>query len=110
MFLKLNFQDCYCYYLIVRYSLQSQQSNQGRANHQSLKFFLCWFVYSGCFYGGWLCSIERTNQMGYITAIAQVARDLWQCKQTLSSGFALGLSSFTAINPWHPCYNYYIAI
>ena len=24
--------------------------------------------------------------------------------------FALGLSSFTAINPWHPCYNYYIQI
>ena len=28
------------------------------------------------------------------------SRDLWQCKQTLSSGFALGLGSFTAINPW----------
>ena len=47
--------------------------------------------------------------MGYITVIARVARDLWQCKQTLSSGFALGLGSFTAINPWHPCYNYYIS-
>ena len=49
----------------------------------------------------------KTNQMGYITVIARVARDLWQRKQTLSSGFALGLGSFTAINPWHPCNNYY---
>ena len=47
--------------------------------------------------------------MGYITVIARVARDLWQRKQTLSSGCALGLGSFTAINPWHPCYNYYIS-
>ena len=45
--------------------------------------------------------------MGYITVIARVSRDLWQRKQTLSSGCALGLGSFTAINPWHPCYNYY---
>ena len=27
-------------------------------------------------------------------------------KQTSSSGYALGLSLFTAINPWHLCYNY----
>ena len=53
-------------------------------------------------------SIVLANQMGHITVIAWVARDLWQCKQTLSSGFALGLGSFTATNPWHPCYNYYI--
>ena len=38
--------------------------------------------------------------MGHITVIARVAKDLWQRKQTLSSGFALGLGSFTAINPW----------
>ena len=25
----------------------------------------------------------------------------------LASGFALRLSLFTAINPWHPCYNHY---
>ena len=29
-----------------------------------------------------------------------------QRKQTLSSGYALGLSSFTAIIPWHPVNNY----
>ena len=57
-----------------------------------------------------MCSTERTNQMGYITVIARVARDLWRRKQTLSSGFALGLGSFTAMNPWHPCYNYNIHI
>ena len=51
-------------------------------------------------------SIILANQMGHITVIARVARDLWQRKQTLSSGFALGLGSFTAINPWYPCYNY----
>ena len=33
----------------------------------------------------------RTNQVGYITVIAQVDRDIWRCKQTLSSGFVLGL-------------------
>ena len=38
--------------------------------------------------------------MGYITVIARFARDLWQRKQTLSSGFTLGLGSFAAINPW----------
>ena len=38
--------------------------------------------------------------MGYNTVIARVARDLWRRKQTLSSGFALGLGPFTAINPW----------
>ena len=37
--------------------------------------------------------------MGHITVIARVARDLWKRKQILSSGFALGLGSFTAINP-----------
>ena len=40
--------------------------------------------------------------VGYIVVIAWVARDLWRHKQTLSSGFVLGLGSFTAINPW-PC-------
>ena len=38
-----------------------------------------------------------TNQVGYI---AQVARDV--SKQTSSSGHALRLGPFTAINPW-PC-------
>ena len=38
--------------------------------------------------------------MGYITVMARVARDLWQRKRTLSSGYALGLDWFTAINPW----------
>ena len=42
-----------------------------------------------------------TNQMGYITVIARVAMDLWRRKQTLSSGCALGLGQFTAINPYH---------
>ena len=37
--------------------------------------------------------------MGYIIVIARVARDLWQRKPTLSSGYALGLGRFTAINP-----------
>ena len=40
--------------------------------------------------------------------IKRVARDLWQHKQTLSSDFALGLGSFTVINPCPPCHNYYI--
>ena len=42
---------------------------------------------------------QLTNQVGYIIVIARVARDLWQRKQTLSSGCALGLGWFTAINP-----------
>ena len=37
-----------------------------------------------------------------------VAKELWQRKQTSSSGYALGLSSFTAIIPWHPVNNYNI--
>ena len=38
-----------------------------------------------------------TNQVGCIIVKARVAR---QRKQTLSLGCALGLGSFTAINPW----------
>ena len=45
--------------------------------------------------------------MGYIIVNARVAMNLWS-KQTLSSGFALRLGSFTAINPWPLCYNYNI--
>ena len=33
---------------------------------------------------------------------------LWQRKPSLSSGFALGLGRFTAINPCQPGYNYYV--
>ena len=45
MFLKLNFQDCCRYYLIMRYSLElvgleHQQSNQGIANRRPLELFL----------------------------------------------------------------------
>ena len=47
-------------------------------------------------------SSKAANQVGYIIVIARVARDLWQRKQTLSLGCALGLGWFTAINPW-PC-------
>ena len=42
--------------------------------------------------------IWNSNQSGEI--YNRVARDLWQRKQTLSSGFALRLGLFTAINPW----------
>ena len=45
--------------------------------------------------------VRNSDQSGGIyNGIARVARDLWQHKQTLSLGFALGLDSFTAINPW----------
>ena len=46
--------------------------------------------------------IRNSDQSGgiYISYSARVARDLWLRKQTLSSGFALGLGLFTAINPW----------
>ena len=47
-----------------------------------------------------MCAAPWTNQMGYITVIARIARDLWQRKRTLSSGYALGLGSITGINPW----------
>ena len=36
--------------------------------------------------------------------------DLWRHKQILSSGYALGLGRFTAINPWHLRYNYYLSL
>ena len=45
-----------------------------------------------------MCAAPWTNQMGYVT---RVARDLWRCKPPLSSsGYALGLGQFAAINPW----------
>ena len=46
--------------------------------------------------------------MGYIIVIAQVPGIYGCSKQTSSSGYALGLGLFTAINPWHLCYNYYL--
>ena len=47
-----------------------------------------------------------TNQMGYIIVIARVARDLWQRKPPLSSGYALGLGSVYCHKSLAPCYNY----
>ena len=42
-----------------------------------------------------------TGQSGGIyNSYSTVAMDLWRRKQTLSSGCALGLGRFTAINPW----------
>ena len=38
-----------------------------------------------------------TNQMGYITVIARVARDLWQRKRTLSSGVSLTITCSTRV-------------
>ena len=76
-----------------------------KASHRRRSLLL--FVYSDSYYGRARAEV-RTNQMGYITVIARVAMDLWQRKPTLSSGYALGLGLFTAINPWLPCYNYYI--
>ena len=78
-----------------------------KASHRRCSLLL--FVYSDSYYGRVRTEV-KTNQMGYIMVIARVARDLWQRKQILSSGFALGLSSFSAINPWHPCNNYYILL
>ena len=43
------------------------------------------------------CTVDQSDGI-YIT-YSTVARDLWRRKQTLSSGCALGLGSFTAINP-----------
>ena len=37
-----------------------------------------------------------------------VVRDLWQCKQTSSSGCGPQTRWFTAINPWQVYYNYYL--
>ena len=67
-----------------------------KASHRRRSLLL--FVYSGSYYGRARAEV-RTIQMGYITVTARVASDLWQRKQTLSSGFVLGLGSFTAINP-----------
>ena len=76
-----------------------------KASHRRRSLLL--LVYSDSYHGRARAEV-KTNQMGYITVIARVARNLWQRKQTLSSGFALGLGSFTAIISWHPCNNYYI--
>ena len=47
--------------------------------------FLCRFVYGDSYYGGLgACATPWTNQMGYVTVIARVARDLWQHKPPLS--------------------------
>ena len=68
-----------------------------------LRRFPCPALHWTCYHGVWDCvhTFKRlANQVGYIIVIARVAMDLWQRKQTLSSGCALGLGSFTAINPW----------
>ena len=48
-----------------------------------------------------------TNKMGYIAVIARVARNLWQHKQTLSSGYA-PRTQFVSHKSLAPCHNYYI--
>ena len=45
---------------------------------------------------------------GICNTCSPVAMDLWRRKPTLSSGYALRLSRFTAINPCQLGYNYYI--
>ena len=67
-----------------------------------LRRFPCPALHWTCYHGVLYCvhSFKRlANQVGYIIVIARVAMDLWQRKQTLSSGCAIGLGSFTAINP-----------
>ena len=91
--------------------------SQSLSKHESsclLQRFPCPALHWTCYHGV-LDHIDcvhlfkrLANQVGYIIVIARVARDLWQRKQTLSSGCALGLGSFTAINPRHPCYYYYV--
>ena len=49
-----------------------------------------------------------TNEMGYIIVLARVARDLWQHKPSLSSGYTLGLGSLYSHKSLAPCYNYNI--
>ena len=65
-----------------------------------------WFVYCDSCYGLTACTrcsqdqLDGSYSMGY--------RDLWQRKQTSSSGSALGLGLFTAMHKsMTPCYNYY---
>ena len=58
------------------------------------------FVYCDSFYGLGACAAPWTNQIGYLYKSYKTG--LWQHKQTLSLGCALGLGSFTAMNPW-PC-------
>ena len=45
-------------------------------------------------------TLDQSDGIFNSNCIAWVARDLWQRKQTLSLGCALGLGSFTAINAW----------
>ena len=79
--------------LLPRESLGTRLKDSVKASHRRRSLLL--FVYSDSYYGRARAEV-RTNQMGHITVIARVARDLWQRKQTLSSGFALGLGSFTS--------------
>ena len=51
--------------------------------------------------------MDQYNQMGFTTVIAQVARDLWQCKPTLSLGYALGFGLVYCHKSLALCYNYY---
>ena len=74
----------FLYIINFSFKLLLQKGSQKHSVHYRLRFTL----------------EQLTNQVGYIIVIARVARDLWQRKQTLSSGFALGLGWFTAINPW----------
>ena len=63
--------------------------------------WICLFAY--CCYGHMdgfaraTCTVDQSD--GINITYSTVARDFWRRKQTLSSGCALGLGSFTAINP-----------
>ena len=45
---------------------------------------------------------------GYTILIAQLSGIYGNVNKPRSRAVALGLGWFTAINPWQPCYNYYI--
>ena len=75
----------------------ARRSKEQQAIFEVLRF-VCWLVLLLLLWTALCNATLWTNQMGYITLVAQLPWDLWRHKPTLSSGYALGLGRFTAIN------------
>ena len=91
---------CTCTYTMYMHTHTQCHTHTMYTTSHACLIGMCWVAISMI----WICA----SVIKYL--IARVARDLWRHKPPLSSGSALGLGRFTAtnINPWHPCYNYYL--
>ena len=86
-------------------SCQMERTTKTTASYFRGPFDLFTDLYCDSCYGQHCTHHTVDYSDGTYNTYSPVARDLWQRKPTLSSGCAIGLGWFTAINPRHLGYN-----